>query len=82
MKSSYSTTVLASCLDFFLCSRLIPGGLPGSGVPTGVNVTPETVPPPTSGQGSTPAAGINSTQQQLMQQMLQMFAGGNSSVGF
>ncbi|KAL0171349.1 hypothetical protein M9458_031660, partial [Cirrhinus mrigala] len=66
---------------------LIPGGMaagiPGAPLPTGVNVTPEN--PPPSGQGpapapaSTPAAGTNTAQQQLMQQMLQMFAGGNAS---
>uniref|UniRef100_A0A8B9L180 Ubiquilin 4 n=1 Tax=Astyanax mexicanus TaxID=7994 RepID=A0A8B9L180_ASTMX len=44
-----------------------------------ITVTPENPPPPSSGLGSTPAAGTNPTQQQLMQQMLQMFAGGNAS---
>uniref|UniRef100_W5LR60 Ubiquilin-4 n=1 Tax=Astyanax mexicanus TaxID=7994 RepID=W5LR60_ASTMX len=53
-------------------------GVP-AGIPTGVTVTPENPPPPSSGLGSTPAAGTNPTQQQLMQQMLQMFAGGNAS---
>ncbi|XP_036414171.1 ubiquilin-4 [Colossoma macropomum] len=61
-----------------LMPSLFPGGMPG-GIPTGVNVTPENPPPPSSGQGSTPAAGTNPTQQQLMQQMLQMFAGGSAS---
>uniref|UniRef100_A0A8C2JKZ0 Ubiquilin-4 n=1 Tax=Cyprinus carpio TaxID=7962 RepID=A0A8C2JKZ0_CYPCA len=66
---------------------LIPGGMaagiPGAPLPTGVNVTPEN--PPPSGQAPapsptpTPAAGTNTAQQQLMQQMLQMFAGGNAS---
>uniref|UniRef100_A0AAR2LI00 Ubiquilin-4 n=1 Tax=Pygocentrus nattereri TaxID=42514 RepID=A0AAR2LI00_PYGNA len=35
--------------------------------------------PEIASQGSTPAAGTNPTQQQLMQQMLQMFAGGSAS---
>ncbi|XP_027013467.1 ubiquilin-4 [Tachysurus fulvidraco] len=63
-----------------LMPSLITGGAPG-GIPTGVNVssTTESVPPPTSGQGTTPAPGTNSSQQQLMQQMLQMFAGGSAS---
>uniref|UniRef100_A0A671R8E8 Ubiquilin-4 n=1 Tax=Sinocyclocheilus anshuiensis TaxID=1608454 RepID=A0A671R8E8_9TELE len=68
-----------------LMPSLIPGGMaagiPGAPLPTGVNVTPEN--PPPSGQGPapapTPAAGTNTAQQQLMQQMLQMFAGGNAS---
>ncbi|XP_026083445.1 ubiquilin-4-like [Carassius auratus] len=65
----------------------IPGapaaGIPGAPLPTGVNVTPEN--PPPSGQGPSPApapaptpTGTNTAQQQLMQQMLQMFAGGNA----
>ncbi|XP_066501074.1 ubiquilin-4 [Hoplias malabaricus] len=61
-----------------LMPSLVPGGVPG-GIPAGVNVTPENPPPPPSGQGPTPAAGTNPTQQQLMQQMLQMFAGGSAS---
>ncbi|KAF7692031.1 ubiquilin-4 [Silurus meridionalis] len=62
-----------------LMPGLVAGGVPG-GVPTGDNVTPsESVPPPTSGPGPTPAVGTNSSQQQLMQQMLQMFAGGSAS---
>ncbi|KAA0702690.1 Ubiquilin-1 Protein linking IAP with cytoskeleton 1 [Triplophysa tibetana] len=64
---------------------LVPGSLPGvvPGVVPSVNVTPETA--PSAGQGPAPApapapaAGTNPTQQQLMQQMLQMFAGGNAS---
>ncbi|XP_016391847.1 ubiquilin-4-like [Sinocyclocheilus rhinocerous] len=70
-----------------LMPSLIPGGMaagiPGAPLPTGVNVTPEN--PPPSGQGPapapapTPTAGTNTAQQQLMQQMLQMFAGGNAS---
>uniref|UniRef100_A0A8C1KVW6 Ubiquilin-4 n=1 Tax=Cyprinus carpio TaxID=7962 RepID=A0A8C1KVW6_CYPCA len=51
-----------------LMPSLIPGGMaagiPGAPLPTGVNVTPENPPP--------------SGPQQLMQQMLQMFAGGNA----
>lgn len=62
-----------------LMPGLVPGSMPG-GIP-GVNVTPETATP--AGQGPTPApapaAGTNPAQQQLMQQMLQMFAGGNAS---
>lgn len=68
-----------------LMPSLIPGGMaagiPGAPIPPGVNVTPEN--PPPSGQPPaptpTPAAGTNTAQQQLMQQMLQMFAGGNAS---
>uniref|UniRef100_A0A8C1TWB0 Ubiquilin-4 n=1 Tax=Cyprinus carpio TaxID=7962 RepID=A0A8C1TWB0_CYPCA len=70
-----------------LMPSLIPGGMaagiPGAPLPTGVNVTPEN--PPPSGQAPapsptpTPAAGTNTAQQQLMQQMLQMFAGGTAS---
>lgn len=57
----------------------IPVGMPGAPLPTGVTVTPEN--PPPSGQGSTPTptAGASPAQQQLMQQMLQMFAGGSAS---
>ncbi|XP_051575261.1 ubiquilin-4-like [Myxocyprinus asiaticus] len=59
-----------------LMPSLVPGAIPGAPLPTGVNVTPENVPP--SGQSSAPTAGTNPAQQQLMQQMLQMFAGGSA----
>uniref|UniRef100_A0A8C0Y7P2 Ubiquilin-4 n=1 Tax=Cyprinus carpio carpio TaxID=630221 RepID=A0A8C0Y7P2_CYPCA len=71
-----------------LMPSLIPGGMaagiPGAPLPTGVNVTPENPPPsgpapaPAPTPTPTPAAGTNTAQQQLMQQMLQMFAGGNA----
>uniref|UniRef100_A0A8C1X2T2 Ubiquilin-4 n=1 Tax=Cyprinus carpio TaxID=7962 RepID=A0A8C1X2T2_CYPCA len=69
-----------------LMPSLIPGGMaagiPGAPLPTGVNVTPENPPPsgpaPAPAPTPTPAAGTNTAQQQLMQQMLQMFAGGNA----
>ncbi|XP_051720771.1 ubiquilin-4 [Ctenopharyngodon idella] len=57
----------------------IPAGIPGAPLPTGVNVTPENPPPSGQGPTPTPAAGTNPAQQQLMQQMLQMFAGGSAS---
>ncbi|XP_077077656.1 ubiquilin-4 isoform X2 [Siphateles boraxobius] len=57
----------------------IPTGIPASPLPTGVNVTPENPPPSGQGPAPTPAAGANPAQQQLMQQMLQMFAGGSAS---
>ncbi|XP_067253147.1 ubiquilin-4 isoform X2 [Chanodichthys erythropterus] len=57
----------------------IPTGIPGAPLPTGVNVTPENPPPSGQGPAPTPAAGTNPAQQQLMQQMLQMFAGGSAS---
>uniref|UniRef100_A0A8C2G9F6 Ubiquilin-4 n=1 Tax=Cyprinus carpio TaxID=7962 RepID=A0A8C2G9F6_CYPCA len=73
-----------------LMPSLIPGGMaagiPGAPLPTGVNVTPENPPPsgpapaPAPTPTPTPAAGTNTAQQQLMQQMLQMFAGGNALV--
>lgn len=58
----------------------IPAGIPGAPLPTGVTVTPENPPPSGQGPAPTPAAGANPAQQQLMQQMLQMFAGGSASV--
>uniref|UniRef100_A0AAY4DU23 Ubiquilin-4 n=1 Tax=Denticeps clupeoides TaxID=299321 RepID=A0AAY4DU23_9TELE len=56
---------------------LIPGGIPGAPLSTGGGLPSET--PPASAPTSTPAAGANPSQQQLIQQMLQMFAGGSQS---
>ncbi|XP_063055405.1 ubiquilin-4 [Engraulis encrasicolus] len=59
----------------------MPGAMPGAPgpVPAAGSVPqenpPPPPPPPTSCQGPTPTAGPTPTQQQLMQQMLQMFAG-------
>ncbi|KAG7457926.1 hypothetical protein MATL_G00232410 [Megalops atlanticus] len=60
-----------------LMPSLAPGGLPTAPLSTGVGVAPESTTP--AGGGSTPASGTNTAQQQLMQQMLQMFAGGGAS---
>ncbi|XP_030637652.1 ubiquilin-4 [Chanos chanos] len=60
-----------------LMPSLVAGGVPVPGAPPSTGVAPEN--PPPSGQSSTPAAGTNLSQQQLMQQMLQMFAGGSAS---
>ncbi|XP_051999960.1 ubiquilin-4-like [Xyrauchen texanus] len=62
-----------------LMPGLVPGGIPGAPLPTGVNVTPENAPPSDQGPAPAPAAGASPAQQQLMQQMLQMFAGGGGS---
>ncbi|KAG9355260.1 hypothetical protein JZ751_000098 [Albula glossodonta] len=58
-----------------LMPSLTPGGIPTTPLSTGVGVTPESTTP---GGGSAPASGTNPAQQQLMQQMLQMFAGGGA----
>ncbi|XP_049438801.1 ubiquilin-1-like [Epinephelus fuscoguttatus] len=60
-------------------SRLSPGALT---VPptTGGSVPPVNLQPPAMATGSTPAAATSPSQQQLMQQMLQMFAGGGPSL--
>ncbi|MGH0121357.1 UNVERIFIED_CONTAM: hypothetical protein FKN15_033000 [Acipenser sinensis] len=64
-----------------LMPSLTPGGLPTVPLPTGGSVAPES--PVSSGTGPTtgpsPPGGPTSSQQQLMQQMLQMFAGGSGS---
>ncbi|XP_028836355.1 ubiquilin-4 [Denticeps clupeoides] len=60
-----------------LMPNLIPGGIPGAPLSTGGGLPSET--PPASAPTSTPAAGANPSQQQLIQQMLQMFAGGSQS---
>ncbi|KAL4629553.1 ubiquilin-4 [Arapaima gigas] len=60
-----------------LMPSLTPGGISTTPLSAGGGVTPEN-PAPAAG-GSTPASGTNSAQQQLMQQMLQMFAGGGAS---
>ncbi|XP_018601171.1 ubiquilin-4 [Scleropages formosus] len=60
-----------------LMPSLTPGGISTTPLSTGGGVTPEN--PTASAGGSTPASGTSSAQQQLMQQMLQMFAGGSAS---
>ncbi|KAJ8267864.1 hypothetical protein COCON_G00130360 [Conger conger] len=66
-----------------LMPSLAPGGIPTTPLPTGVGVGVGVAPEPTTpagGGGPTPAApGTSPAQQQLMQQMLQMFAGGGAS---
>ncbi|TRY56862.1 hypothetical protein DNTS_013952 [Danionella cerebrum] len=64
-----------------LMPSLVPAGIPGAPLPTGVTVTPENPPPSSQGPAPTPAppAVASPAQQQLMQQMLQMFAGGGAS---
>ncbi|KAK9514241.1 hypothetical protein VZT92_027721 [Zoarces viviparus] len=56
-------------------SRLSPGGLP---VPpaSGVSIPPENPQPSTMATGSSPSSATSPSDQQLLQQMLQMFAGG------
>ncbi|XP_064201540.1 ubiquilin-4 isoform X1 [Anguilla rostrata] len=63
-----------------LMPSLAPGGIPTAPLPTGVGVAPEApTPAGTGGPAPAPASGTSPAQQQLMQQMLQMFAGGGAS---
>ncbi|XP_048848410.1 ubiquilin-4 isoform X2 [Brienomyrus brachyistius] len=59
-----------------LMPSLTPGGIPAPTLSTGAMPSDNSVP---TGGGSVPASGPSSAQQQLMQQMLQMFAGGSAS---
>ncbi|XP_029306909.1 ubiquilin-4 [Cottoperca gobio] len=60
-------------------SRLSPGGLavPPAG---GGSILPEIPLPPTMATASSPSSATSPSQQQLMQQMLQMFTGGGPSL--
>ncbi|XP_037640469.1 ubiquilin-4-like isoform X1 [Sebastes umbrosus] len=59
-------------------SRLSPGGLPVPPATRG-GIPPESPQPPSMATGSSPSLPTSPSQQQLMQQMLQMFAGGGPS---
>ncbi|XP_062321430.1 ubiquilin-4 [Osmerus eperlanus] len=69
-----------------LMPSIIPGGIPVIPPTTGGSVAPENPPPapapapaPVPGPNPTAATNPNQQQQQLMQQMLQMFAGGGTA---
>ncbi|XP_039608461.1 ubiquilin-4 isoform X1 [Polypterus senegalus] len=64
-----------------LMPSLTPGGLPSVPLPTGGNVAPDSPASSRSGSSTGPSqtTGPLNSQQQLMQQMLQMFAGGSAS---
>ena len=72
---------------FLICFSIIPGGIPVIPPTSGSSMAPENPPPapapapaPVPAPNPTAASNPNQQQQQLMQQMLQMFAGGGTAV--
>lgn len=67
--------------NFISIPRLAPGGL--AGLPaSGGSITTEIPQPPSMATASSPTSPTSPSDQQLLQQMLQMFAGGRPSVCF
>ncbi|XP_037309432.2 ubiquilin-4 [Pungitius pungitius] len=60
-------------------SRLAPGGLAGFPASGGSSILPENPQPPAMATASSPTSATSPSDQQLLQQMLQMFAGGRQT---